>query len=121
MPEYLCLLYAPDGDEETIAARWADIPIWDEVTQSLREAGMLISNNPLHPAEMATTVRVRDEQVELTDGPFAATKEILGGYCLLRCANLDEALKQAARFPTAKYGSVEVRPVMDAGQIPRET
>jgi hypothetical protein len=112
MPDYMCLLYAEEGDEATTAGRWAELPIWNEVTESLREAGVLISNNPLHPVDRATTVRVRDQQVELTDGPFATTKEVLVGYYLLRCRDLDEALSHAARFPVARYGSVEVRPVM---------
>jgi hypothetical protein len=113
MPDYLCLLYNTDGDEALRAERWAELPLWLEITQSLREAGVLIDNHPLHPVESATTVRVRDQQVEITDGPFATTKEVLAGYYLLRCADLDEALRHAARLPTARYGSVEVRPVMD--------
>jgi hypothetical protein len=120
MPEYMCLLYAEEADEETTAARWAEMPIWDEVTASLREAGVLISNNPLHPVDRATTVRVRDQQVELTDGPFATTKEVLVGYYLLRCRNLDEALSHAARLPVARYGSVEVRPVMPTNERPTQ-
>jgi hypothetical protein len=63
-----------------------------------------------------TPVRVRDAETELTDGPFAVTKEVLGGYYLLECRDLDEALKQAARVPLARYGSVEVRPVMDINE-----
>ena len=118
MPDYLCLLYATDGDEALRAERWAELPLWNQITESLREAGVLIANNPLHPVESATTVRVRDDEVEITDGPFATTKEVLAGYYLLRCKDLDEALRHAARFPTARYGSVEVRPVMDAGDLP---
>jgi hypothetical protein len=117
MPDYLCLLYATDGNEATRAERWAELPLWNQVTESLRDAGVLIANNPLHPVESATTVRVRDEDLQITDGPFATTKEVLGGYYLLRCRDLDEALRHAARFPTARYGSVEVRPVMDAGDV----
>jgi hypothetical protein len=119
MPEYMCLLYAEEADEETTAARWAELPIWNEVTESLREAGILISNNPLHAVERATTVRVREHGVELTDGPFAVTKEVLVGYYLLECDNLDEALEHAARFPNARYGSVEVRPVMESSETDR--
>jgi hypothetical protein len=119
MPEYMCLLYAEEADEETTAARWAELPIWNEVTESLRDAGILISNNPLHPVDRATTVRVRDDEVQLTDGPFAVTKEVLVGYFLLECDNLDEALKHAARFPNARYGSVEVRPVMQSPEMDR--
>jgi hypothetical protein len=118
MPEYMLLLYAPEVDEAGQAERWSEMPLWDEVTESLREAGLLVANAPLHPVASATTVRVRSEATELTDGPFAVTKETLAGYYLLDCADLDEALKQAARLPIARYGSVEVRPVMDLGAIP---
>jgi hypothetical protein len=111
MPDYLCLIYAEDGDEATVAERWAELPEWNEVANSLREAGILIDNNALAQPDTATTVRVRDGEVQLTDGPFATTKEVLGGYFLLRCENLDEALRAAARFPNARYGSVEVRPI----------
>jgi hypothetical protein len=120
MPEYMLLLYAPDTSEdaEQEKARWAEMPEWLEVTESLRKAGLLVANAPLHPVAAATTVRVRDGEADLTDGPFAVTKEILAGYYLLRCADLDEALRHAARLPTARYGSVEVRPIMDAAEIP---
>jgi hypothetical protein len=118
MPEYMLLLYAPEVDEAGERDRWAEMPLWLEVTDSLREAGVLVANAPLHPAGSATTVRVRDGEAELTDGPFAITKEILAGYHLLDCADLDEALRHAARLPTAHYGSVEVRPVMSSAAIP---
>ena len=111
MPDYLCLIYAEDGDEATVAARWAELPEWNEVANSLRDAGILIHNNALASPDTATTVRVRDGEVQLIDGPFATTKEVLGSYFLLRCENLDEALRAAARFPSARYGSVEVRPI----------
>jgi hypothetical protein len=62
-------------------------------------------------------VRVRDGETELTDGPFAVTKEVLAGFYMLECRDLDEALKQAARVPLARYGSVEVRPIMDIGEL----
>lgn len=112
MSKYLLLLYAPGGDAAARAERWAELPEWEKVTEDLREAAMLISNNALHPVETATTVRVREADVEITDGPFAVTKEVLAGYYLLDCADLDEALRQAARLPTARYGCVEVRPVV---------
>jgi hypothetical protein len=113
MSKYLLLRYAPDGDADARAERWAELSEWEKVTESLREAAMLISNNALRPVETATTVRVRDGDVEITDGPFAVTKEILAGYYLLDCADLDEALAQAARLPTVRYGCVEVRPVVE--------
>jgi hypothetical protein len=67
--------------------------------------------------EAATTVRVRGGDTELTDGPFAVTKEVLVGYYILDCADLDEALRCAARLPAAEYGSVEVRPMVDVSAM----
>ncbi|MEV6107138.1 YciI family protein [Streptomyces sp. NPDC051940] len=119
MPQYMLLLYAPDAGEAGARDRWDELPLWQEVTESLREAGVLVANAPLHPASSATTVRVRGGGAELTDGPFATTKEILAGYYLLDCVDLDEALRHAARLPMARYGCVEVRPVMDADAIRR--
>ena len=116
MPEYMLLLYAPENDKPD--DRWADMPLWLELTESLRRAGLLVASAPLHSADSATTVRVRSSEVQLTDGPFATTKEILAGYYVLNCADLDEALHHAARMPTAQRGSVEVRPIMSAEEIP---
>jgi hypothetical protein len=111
MPEYMLLLYADEPDEAEQARRWEEMPEWLEVTASLREAGILVSNNPLRPTASATTVRLRKGETEITDGPFAMTKEVLVGYYLLDCPDLDEALRHAARLPIVRYGSVEVRPV----------
>ncbi|MEW9527444.1 YciI family protein [Microbispora sp. NPDC049125] len=116
MPQYMLLLYAPESEEQE--DRWAEMPLWRELTESLRKAGLLVANGPLHPATSATTVRVRGGETELTDGPFATTKEVLAGYYLLNCADVDEALRHAARMPTARYGSVEVRAIMNASEIP---
>jgi hypothetical protein len=117
MPQYLCLLYNEEVDEATAAERWAEIPEWKALTDALREADVLVANGALHAVQSATTVRVRNREAELTDGPFATTKEVLAGFYLLECADLDEALRHAERFPTARYGSVEVRPVMDAAAM----
>lgn len=119
MPNYMLLLYSEEVDEAEQAARWAEMPEWLRVTKSLRDAGLLVANNPLHGTHAATTVRVRNEATQLTDGPFAVTKEILAGYYILNCSNLDEALRHAARLPTARYGSIEVRPIMETSEIPR--
>lgn len=121
MPRYMLLLYANEGDEAERAERWAQMPLWNQLTEGLREAGLLVDNAPLHPAGTATTVRVRGGRTELTDGPYAVTKEILVGYYLLECAELDEALKAAAALPTASFGSVEVRPVMSPDSLPGPT
>jgi hypothetical protein len=117
MTQYLLLLYAPDGDEAEAARRWAEMPRWQAVTEELREEGVLVANNALRPVDMATTVRVRNGEPEILDGPFAVTKEMLAGYYLLDCPNLDVALDAAARLPMAAYGSVEVRPVMTPSDI----
>lgn len=115
MPEYMLLLYATEPDEAEFVERWAELPEWNAVTESLRQAGLLVASGPLKSADSATTVRLRDGDVDITDGPFAITKEVLAGYYLLECADLDEALGAAARLPTARYGSVEVRPMMSSG------
>jgi hypothetical protein len=117
MPNYLMLLYADEADPAELAQREAELPLWGQLNESLQEAGLLVASDRLHPAASATTVRVRDGETELTDGPFAVTKEVLGGYYILDCRDLDEALKQAARVPLARYGSVEVRPIMDMGEM----
>lgn len=78
------------------------------------EDGVYITGEGLASIETATTVRIRDGKVLTTDGPFAETKEVLGGFYLLDCKDLDEALEYAARVPTATLGSVEVRPVMES-------
>ena len=119
MPEYMLLLYAPEVDEAERTQRWAEMPLWDEVNASLREAGVLVAHAPLHGVASATTVRVRGDETELTDGPFAVTKEVLAGYYVLDCPDLDEAIRHAVRLPWARYGSVEVRAILDDSQIPR--
>ena len=118
MSQYLMLLYAPEGDEATEQQQWAELPLWLELTEGLRDAGLLVTNGALHRADTATTVRVRNGEVDMTDGPFAVTKEVLAGFYVLDCDSLDEALRHAARFPAARYGSVEVRPIMGPGDIP---
>jgi hypothetical protein len=118
MPHYMALLYAEPGDEATERERWALMPRWHAVTDRLREAGVLVANAALHDVAAATTIRVRDDQLQLRDGPFATTKEILAGYYLLDCADLDEAIGWARQLPMAEYGSIEVRPVFAPEDLP---
>jgi hypothetical protein len=113
MPRYMMLLYAGEASAAERAEREAEIPLWLELNESLRAAGLLVATDRLHPVDAATTVRVRDGDTEIVDGPFAVTKEYLGGYYVLECDDLDEALRQAARVPLARYGSVEIRPIVD--------
>jgi hypothetical protein len=119
VPEYMLLLYAAQVDEAERAERWAEMPLWDQVNANLREAGVLVKQGPLHSVATATTVRVRGDETELTDGPFAVTKEVLAGYYVLDCADLDQAVGHAARLPLARWGSVEVRPIMADDDLPR--
>jgi hypothetical protein len=88
--------------------------------QEAEQAGVLLGGEGLQATATATTVRVRDGEALFTDGPFAETREQLGGYYLLDCADLDEAARWAAKIPDARSGAVEVRPVMDYEAMGRE-
>lgn len=81
-------------------------------TEEVKANGVMESGAPLQPVATATTVRVRNGSTEIIDGPFAETKEQLGGFYILNCEDLDTALTYAAKIPTAKHGSIEVRPIM---------
>ena len=91
-----------------------------QLAQELHSSGKYLSANPLHPTSMATSVRVRDGKRLVTDGPFAETREQLGGYFLIDAKDLDEALGVAGRIPMARKGTVEVRPVIEIPVLPAE-
>jgi hypothetical protein len=101
-----------DVDPATQAEREAELPLYVELHRKLREAGLLVGVQRLRTAASATSVRVRDGKTEIIDGPFAVTKEMLGGYYIVECADLDEALAVAARLLPARFGTIEVRPVV---------
>ena len=110
--KYMLLMYAdesktPQTPEEYQAVAHA----WTSLGQELSGAGVLISNNGLDPIANATTVRIREGKTLITDGPFAETHEQLGGYYLVECRDLDEAIRWAEKIPTATYGSIEIRPL----------
>jgi hypothetical protein len=88
------------------------------LAHDLKESGRFLSANPLHPVSTATAVRVREGKRIVTDGPFAETREQLGGYFLIEADDLDEALAIAARIPMARKGTIEVRPVIDIPGLP---
>jgi hypothetical protein len=112
MSQYMLLLYANEVEGEELAEREAEIPtIWSELNRGLEEAGLLVAAGRLHLSTTATTVTAISGETELTDGPFATTKEALAGYYLIEAENLDEALGVAKRIPLIRYGHVEVRPV----------
>jgi hypothetical protein len=120
MSQYMLLVYEEEVDPAEQAEREKEAtPMLLELHRSLREAGLLMGVQRLHSTESATSVRVRGGETEITDGPFAVTKEVLAGYYILDCADLDEALKQAARMPMARWATVEVRPVMPAEEWAR--
>jgi hypothetical protein len=112
--QYLLLIYDPEK-------AWAEMPeaernqLFTEYmtfTNDIKASGHYRAGDALQPTHTATTVRVRDGKISSTDGPFAETREQLGGYYLVEAKDLDEATKIAARIPSAKIGSIEVRPVM---------
>jgi hypothetical protein len=110
--KYMLLMYweqsnVPQTPEEQRAAA----PAWYALLKEMEAAGVLLSNNGLSPVADATTVRVRNGKTLTTDGPFAETHEQMGGYFLLDCKDLDEALAWAVKIPAAQYGSVEIRPL----------
>jgi len=113
--KYLLLMYASESMFPPPEEIQADVPAWHALLQETKEAGVLISTNGLAPGTNATTVRIREGRTMLTDGPFAETHEQLGGYFLLDCKDLDEAIRWAEKIPTVKYGSIEVRPLWSPG------
>jgi hypothetical protein len=111
--QYLLAIY---GDEQATEAMPREqvteiINAYMAYTQALRDAKVLVGSNRLRPTSAATTVRVADGRTQTLDGPFAETKEQLGGYYLIDVPDLDAALSWAARCPAARYGTVEVRPI----------
>jgi hypothetical protein len=110
---YLILIYE---NEATTPQDESEFQKWIEYTTRLRESGAWLGGEALQPTATATTVRVKNGKMVTTDGPFAETKEQLGGYYMVDCKNLDEALKWAAQIPSAGRGPVEVRPIMEFPQ-----
>jgi hypothetical protein len=114
MSQYMLLVYEEEVEPAVQAERERELPLFVELHQSLREAGLLVGVQRLRSVESATSVCVCGGETEITDGPFAVTKEVLAGYYILDCADLDEAIRHAARLPMASWATVEVRPVMPA-------
>jgi hypothetical protein len=115
--KYLLLMYA----DESIGSNYSKEElqeagkIWAEFRKEMSASGVLISSSGVTPGTSVTTVRVRNDKTMLTDGPFAETHEQLGGYFLVDCQDLDEAIRWAEKIPTAKYGSIEIRPLWSPG------
>ena len=112
--KYLCLIY---DDEKKLAGMSkgegdAFMGEYGAFTESVKSSGHYLGGNPLQPVQTATTIRSRNGKVSTTDGPFAETKEQLGGYYLIEAKDLNEAIQVASRIPSVKTGSIEVRPIM---------
>jgi len=115
--KYLCLIYEDEKRWGTMPRSEADAMMADyrTFTDNIKKSGHYIGGDALQPTPSATTVRVRQGKVSTTDGPFAETKEQLGGYYLINAADLNDALAIAAKIPSAKLGSIEVRPIQVFG------
>jgi hypothetical protein len=112
MAQYMLMCCQPEADKAEAADNDREMPMLLELHRNLREAGILLDVQRLRSPESATSVRVRDGRTEVTDGPFAVTKEFLAGYYLVECADLDDAIKVAAGLSGASSGTIEVRPVI---------
>jgi hypothetical protein len=115
--KYMLLIY---GDEQALSEseRQACYAESTQLAHDLHGKGQYLAANPLQPTSMATSVRVRNGKRLVTDGPFAETREQLGGYFLIEAKDLDEAIAIAARIPMARQGTVEVRPVIEIAGLP---
>jgi len=118
--QYMLLIYldenaASEADREKCYAESA------EYAQQLSARGQYLAAAPLHPTSTATTLRVRDGKRLVTDGPFAETREQLGGFYLIDAADLDDAINIAAGIPAGRWGTVEIRPVMEIRGLPEES
>jgi len=112
--QYMCLIYATESSAPSPGSTEfkAMLDAYGAFTQKVQDDGKMVAGNALQPVATATTVSVREGATETIDGPFAETKEQLGGYYILDCKDLDEAMTYAAMIPSAKRGRIEVRPVM---------
>jgi hypothetical protein len=116
--KYLLMICSDEAAEAKMPPEklGAVLSAYMDFTSAVKEAGAYQGGEALQPTTTATTVRVQGGQILTTDGPFAETKEQLGGYYLLDCKNLDEAIQWAAKIPSASWGAIEIRPVMDFSQ-----
>jgi hypothetical protein len=116
--KYLCLIYEDQSLWPKMAKSEADQFMGDyfAFTEGIKKSGHYLGGNALQPTNTATTVRVRSGKTSTTDGPFAETKEQLGGYYLVEAKDLNDAIQVASKIPSAKLGSIEVRPIMEFNQ-----
>jgi hypothetical protein len=112
---YLLMIYTNEQNETDMTPEdfEATMQAYNAFTSEVRERGLYEGGEALQPTTTATTVRVRESNTMTTDGPYAETKEQLGGYYLLNCKDLDEAIECAAKIPGALHGAIEIRPIME--------
>lgn len=111
--KYLCLVYQDEKAAVNVPREQMEGALQDyrAFTEEIKKSGHFVASNGLKPTDAATTVRVRNGKLSATDGPFAETKEQLGGYFLIEAKDLNDAIQVAGRIPSAKWGSIEVRPI----------
>jgi hypothetical protein len=116
--KYLCLIYDDEKTFETMPKAESDAMMAEyfAFTEGIKGSGHYLGGNALQPVQAATTVRVRNGKLSTTDGPFAETKEQLGGYYLIEARDLNDAIQVASKIPSARIGSIEVRPIMEFPQ-----
>jgi hypothetical protein len=116
--KYVCLIYDEEKKMTAMSKAEGDAFMGEyfAFTEGIKKSGNYVGGEALQPVQTATTVRVRNGRMSTTDGPFAETKEQLGGFYLITAQDLDEALQVASKIPSARIGSVEVRPVVDFSQ-----
>jgi hypothetical protein len=117
---YLCLIYDEEAKMNTVRKSEGDALMkeYGAFTEGIRKSGKYVAGEALHPVSAATTIRVRNGKTSTTDGPFAETKEQLGGFYLIDATDLNEAIQIASKIPSARTGSIEVRPVVDFSKQP---
>jgi len=113
--KYLCLIYDEEKKLETMSKADGEAMMGEYFgfTEGIKKSGHYLGGNALQPVQTATTVRVRNGKVSTTDGPFAETQEQLGGYYLIEAKDLNDAIQVAAKIPSSRIGSIEVRPIME--------
>lgn len=118
--QYMLLIYSneKDWDKQTPEQMGEVMAEYNAFTESIVKSGNYKAGEPLEPTTAATTVRVRNGKTQITDGPFAETREQLGGFYWVEARDLDQALQMAARIPSARVGCIEVRPVMPMEKMP---
>jgi hypothetical protein len=116
--KYLCLIYDEERKLETMPKTESDAFMGEyfAFTDGIKKSGHYLGGEALQPVQTATTVRIRNGKLSTTDGPFAETKEQLGGFYLINAADLNDAIQVASRIPSARLGSIEVRPIMEFDQ-----